>query len=65
MFTVTYRTDSDTFSDNFANEDAAILRNIAARVAMGDQSGIVTDTDGNVVGKFAYHQDEDDRPTVI
>jgi hypothetical protein len=65
MFTVTFNTENEAFVDNFANEAFTILRNVADRVAKGDQSGAISDTNGAVVGRFAYHQDDDDRPTVI
>jgi len=66
MFTLTLGTEGGTFADGgFETEVASILHRIAHRVAQGEQSGNIRDSAGNIVGQYAYHLDDSDRPSII
>jgi hypothetical protein len=63
MFTLTFNTDNDAFADgNCDREIARICRDVAQRLGNGQSFGKVRDVNGNAVGEFAYHADDDDAP---
>lgn len=53
MFKITLNTANAAFEDKAA-ETARILRDIAQRVAEGDQHGNVRDINGNTIGSWSF-----------
>lgn len=52
MFTVRIDTDNDAFEDGYGGlaELGRILNKIRERMALGDESGVCIDSNGNTVG---------------
>ena len=54
MFTLRIEPDNDAFSDDPSLELARILQDVARKVADGQTTGTIRDSNGNRVGEWHY-----------
>ena len=59
MFTLKFNTTNDAFRESLSDEVARILKKIAERVsntglAVEEADGLITDTNGNIIGSWEY-----------
>jgi hypothetical protein len=59
MFKLEISTANDAFAESMHHEVARILREIADKVERGPPSGTCRDANGNRVGEYGFHPQED------
>lgn len=51
---IEFKTENDAFEENFSGEVEYVLTGILRQVGLGDDHGIVLDSNGNKIGKWSY-----------